>query len=265
MHALKLACRSEEKDWLLADLWSRDTEGVTEIEQPDGTWVLEAFFAEPFDAKEFRLFGAAWQQHGDEDWAESWKLAWEPIEVGRTWFLVPDWRDDPAPSGRHRLVVHARQASGSGYQPPTQLALEAIEEFVHPKDRFLDWGTGSGILSAAASSIGASSIVACDVDEAAALEAAANFASRDVPVALFAGSGRALRPKLFDVVVANMNAVAIIESHEEIARVTRPGGRVILSGFKSRRMEHVQKAFAGLGFQVLKRFAKSDWRCLVLS
>lgn len=265
MHALKLACRTDEKDWVLADLWSRDTEGITEIEQPDGTWMLEAFFAEPFDAKEFRAFGAAWQQHGDEDWAESWKRTWEPMEVGRTWFLVPDWRDDPAPPGRHRLVVHARQASGSGYQAPTQLALEAIEDFVNPKERFLDWGTGSGILSAAASLLGAGSIVACDVDEAAAIEASANFAAREIPALLFTGSGRSLRPRIFDVVAANMNAVAIIESHEEIARVTRPGGRLILSGFKSRRMDAVRKSFAGLGFQVLRKYQKDDWRCLVMS
>lgn len=265
MHALELRCGSGDKDWLIAELWSLDTEGVTEIEQPGGSWILEAFFDAPFDPKQFRQYGAQWREQADQDWAESWKIAWEPLTVGRTWFLVPDWRDDPAPPGREKLVVHARQASGSGYQPPTQLALEAIEDFSHPRESFLDWGTGSGILSAAAHLRKASRIVACDIDVEAAREASANFRAQGIPALLFAGSGRALKSRSFDVVAANMNATALVECHEEIGRVARPGARLILSGFKSGRMDNVISAFAGIGFHPRGKYGREDWRCVVLS
>jgi len=265
MHALKLRCRAGEKDWISAELWSLGTEGITEIDQPDGSIVLEAFFADRIDTREFRLFEPEWIEHGEQDWAEAWKQKWEPLLVGRRWFLVPDWRDDPAPARRLRLVVHARQASGSGYQPATQLALEAIEEFVHPKDRFLDWGCGSGILSSAAHLLHAAEVVACDVDPDAAWEARANFESRGVPALLFVGSGRALRGGHFDVVAANMNAAAILSCHEDLVRVARIGGRLILSGFKERRSGSLRAAFQKAGLRMVREYRQEDWRCLVLS
>ncbi len=264
MHALKLRCRVDEKDWISAVLWELGTEGVTERELPDGSLELEAFFAAKVTAREFALFEPRWVEHGDEDWAESWKTAWKPLEVGRRWFLTPDWRDDPAPEGRMKLVVHARQASGSGYQPATQLALIAMEEWVHARDRFLEWGCGSGILSSAAHLLGARAIVACDVDAAAALEAVANLSARAVPADVFVGTGRSLRPGCFDVVAANMNAAAIEGYASELARSTRPGGRLILSGFKSRRAKGVAAMMAAAGLSVRREYSHEDWRCLVM-
>lgn len=257
MHALRLRCRAEEKDGWIAELWSRGTEGITEREQPDGSWELDAFFSVAFESPV-----GEWIEVDERDWAESWKDAWEPIAVGQRWFLVPDWRDDAAPEGRVRLVVHARQASGSGYQPATQLALEAMEDHVRAGDSVFDWGVGSGILCAAARLLGAGRITGCDVDASALAEARENLALD--PVALFRGSGRSMRTGAFDVVVANVNAATILESAVELARIVRLCGVLILSGFKVRRVESVESALAALGLATVRRYQREHWHCLVM-
>ena len=257
MHALRLRCRAAERDAWIAEFWSLGTEGVTEREQPDGSWELEAFFPARFD-----VAAGEWWEVAERDWSEAWKDAWVPIAVGRGWFLVPDWRDDPAPDGRLRLVIHARQASGSGYQPATQLALEAVEDNVGAGDSFFDWGVGSGILCSAARLLGARRIVGCDVDANALAEARVNLGP--APVGLFVGSGRSMRTGSFDVVAANVNAATIVEYAGEMARIVRAGGALILSGFRSRSMGVLEDVFAVVGMRVATRYQREDWRCLVL-
>ena len=73
-------------------------------------------------------------------------------------FLVPEWRDDPAPEGRVRLIMHPGIACGTGTHAATRLCLTAMERHVAAGDSVLDVGTGSGILADAARVLGASPV-----------------------------------------------------------------------------------------------------------
>lgn len=233
-----------------SELWERGTQGITEHALPGGEVELEAFFDAPF----------AWP--GGGEWHSVEETAWvdtfDPFAVGERLYLVPAWRDDPTPPGRVRLTVHARQASGSGYQPATQLALEALERFLRPGDRVLDVGTGSGILCAAAELLGAGMRFACDVDPVALAEAREN----QTPAALFAGSARSIASGSMDLVAANLNAQALLMLHADLVRVLRPDGRLILSGFQHRNLDRVARAFDAL--TVCATLAAGRWHAVVL-
>jgi ribosomal protein L11 methyltransferase len=236
MHTLAVECAEGDRDWLIAEFYERGTLGVIETDMPGGRVVLEAFFEARFDPEPFARWTPAWRVRTPD--AESWQAAWEPLCVGERFFLVPAWRGDPAPSNRLRLEIHAGMASGSGYHAPTQLMLEAMEEFLRPGDRFLDVGTGSGILSAAANLLEAGVVFACDPDRDAIAEAAAHGVEN-----LFRGSARSVRSGSMDVVAANLNAAALAQLGDDLVRVLRPGGRLILSGFRSHQVNRIRAAF----------------------
>src|SRR6185312_10980629 len=88
----------------------------------------------------------------------------QPMEVGQRFYLVPEWRDDPAPEGRFRVTVNPGMAFGTGVHETTQLCIEALEDFVQPGMIVLDVGTGSGILATVARLLGAERAIACDND-----------------------------------------------------------------------------------------------------
>jgi ribosomal protein L11 methyltransferase len=155
------------------------------------------------------------------------------------------------------LAVYARQASGSGYQPATQLALEALEKHLHQGDRFLDVGAGSGILSAAAELLGAGPRFACDIDLEALAEARENL----TPAHLFGGSPRSIAADSMDLVAANLNAEALLNLQSDLLRVLAPGGRLILSGFTLRNADHLSQSFAA---EVLESLASGNWRAVIL-
>jgi ribosomal protein L11 methyltransferase len=243
----------EERERLLAELAGRGTLGVTETEEG-----IEAFFEGRFDASFLNSYEPVWVGERSIDWVAVSRAGMEPEAVGERLFLVPDWLDAAAPEGRLRLVVHAGQASGSGYSDPTRLALEALERHLRGGEVVLDVGTGSGILTAAAHLLGAGRLLACEIDEDAAEHAKANL--RDVPAMLWVGSPRSLAGGVADLVVANLNGETILALDKELRRVLHPGGVMVLSGIREKRVEEVRGAFADL--EMLAQAARGQWRSL---
>lgn len=249
MYALRVECCREDKDLLVAELCDRGTAGIIEEDLAGGRCRLRAFFEIPFE-----MNGGSWEWQEPKDWVAESQALWAPRLVGERFFLVPAWRDDPTPPGRLRLEFQTGMACGTGWHPATQLALEALERQVQPGATVLDVGAGSGILSMAAALLDADRVFACDIDPAAV--AAASGRCRQA--CFFVGSARSVRSGSIDVLVANINAEALIQLAEEISRVLKPGGRAILSGFQARHLERVQAAFP-----VREALTQEEWAAVV--
>jgi ribosomal protein L11 methyltransferase len=253
MVSLFLNCNSEQKDYLVEQLWELGTSGIVER---DGE--LQAFFDERFDASRFSAHDPRWQEEAPTDWVKAFEDSWQPFAVGRRFFLVPKWRGDPAPEGRIRLTIHPGRACGTGWHPATQLSLTALEEYLKPGDTMLDLGTGSGILAEAAMLLGARFVAACDIDREAVAVARGNITQPGV--ALYAGSVRSVASRSVDLVMANINAETIAMLMPEIARVARD--RVILTGFPERDAARVRGSLAG-AFREVAELEQDGWICLV--
>jgi ribosomal protein L11 methyltransferase len=260
MFSLEVESEGEAKDLLIAELWERGSTGMMETDLPGGRCLLRAFFEDEADADSLqRQFAATIERHAPRDWVEFSRAGWEPICVGASLYLVPEWLQDPAPSGRFRIEINPGLACGSGYHEATQLCLEAIEEYVSPAMTVLDVGSGSGILSIASALLGARRVVACDVDPVAVEIAGANLRRAGVGVQLFRGSADAIRTGSVDLIVSNISASASIELAAEFLRCLAPGGRCIASGFESWEAAAVEAAFDRAGAIVKRKAFKGQW------
>lgn len=239
MVSLRLECTTEKKDDLVAAMWERDTQGITEIDLNANRTRLIAFFLEPFEASEFAAYDPLWEEEPDVDWAAETRAAWPARLVGERFFVVPPWNEDETPAGRVRLVINPGVGFGTGADLTTQLCLEALERELRPEDTVFDFGTGSGILALAASALGAKSVNAADIDLDAVMAARVDLPAR---VGVFVGSIRSIRNESVDVLLANLNAETIANHAGEMRRVLRKDGRVIISGVPPRHGQRVIKA-----------------------
>ncbi len=258
MFALALDCAPWEADFLIAELWEAGCRGITEL--PDG---LQAFFDEEDAAllERFALNRPSLKPVEVRDWIQISQAAWEPFTVGERFFLVPEWRTDPAPEGRVRIPINPGLACGTGFHEATQLCLEAIEAS-SPFDTLLDVGTGSGILSVAASLLGARRVIACDDDPVAAGIARANFAAASAEVLLFIGSASSVQPATASGIVCNISAAAASRMAPALLRALRPGGIVFVSGFEAQEQTGVEAAIESAGGRIDARRRKNDWALL---
>jgi ribosomal protein L11 methyltransferase len=249
MFSIFLRCAPDEEDWLTAELWEQKTSGVAD--EPGG---LRAFFEDEAGTGEmlqrFARFRPELRIEAETDWAQVARDAWPPMLVGERFFLVPPWRDDPAPAGRLRLEIDPGMACGTGRHPATQLCIEAMERYVRPGSTVVDVGTGSGILSAAAQLLGAERVIACDID-ADAVE----IARCRVGAAFFVGTVDAVASETADVIIANINSETIERLRPDFERVRKQEGVLILSGFPE--WDAVE------GFTVAEMLRRDEWVCLV--
>jgi ribosomal protein L11 methyltransferase len=224
MFSLDLDCTQETKDLLIADFWELGSSGIVEL---DAT-LLRVFFDDDAQAPAMsERFAAPAHIWDNIDWVAESRRNIEPMEVGSQFFLVPQWRDDPTPPGRLRIEINNGLAFGTGRHETTRLCLEFLEQLVKPGMTVLDIGTGSGILAQAAKLLGATRVIACDIDPLAVEVAAA------AGIHAFIGSAPALASGHADLLVANISPEALRELAAEFPRLLKSGGQAILSGVEA--------------------------------
>jgi ribosomal protein L11 methyltransferase len=270
---LELTCRLEpELDEGLAELLSAvpvlgaqvlsaDPESISVVIYLDGSRAADAAVLrgvlESAGARDLVL-----RELGAEDWLAGWRTSARPFEVGERWWIDPH-PDAPtaAPDGRLRLAVEPRSAFGSGTHESTRLVLAELEQLPLAGRSVLDVGTGSGILAVAAASLGASPVVAFDLDPEAVWVSRRTVAEqrRRVGVLMFAGPLDALSNRPFDIVLCNMIT--------EESRPLLPGirgrlttrGHLVLSGALAHEADQLRADLRRAGLAVRMERQLGEW------
>ena len=107
----------------------------------------------------------------EEDWANSWKRHYEPIQISERLVIKPSWLERSDDENLVEILLDPGMAFGSGTHETTQLCLQLLEQHVKPTDYVVDVGTGSGILAIAASKLGCKGVYAVDLDAMAVVRA----------------------------------------------------------------------------------------------
>ncbi|MCG6872872.1 MAG: 50S ribosomal protein L11 methyltransferase [Gammaproteobacteria bacterium] len=180
----------------------------------------------------------------DQDWERAWMERFRARPVCERLWIVPGWNPDGAPAGVASLLLDPGLAFGSGEHPTTRLCLEWLcQQQLHDQE-LIDYGCGSGVLALAALKLGARAAVGVDND-ARALAASTENARRNGLQGRFRASspGAAeLRPA--HIVIANIVAGTLLDLRDSLLALTRPGGRLLLTGLLTDQADSVATAYA---------------------
>jgi ribosomal protein L11 methyltransferase len=210
----------------------------------------------------------------DEDWANAWKQYFKPIRISERLTIKPTWEEYTPTPGELILELDPGMAFGTGTHATTSLCLRTLEKIVKPGDDVIDVGTGSGILSIAASKLGAHHVLAVDLDPVAVSSANENVRlngqEQQVTVKLsdLLGVLKASETEAsselgvtlpVQVVIANILAEIILLFVDDVYEVLKPGGYYIASGIITSKEAVVEKALIAARFTIIDKSYDSDW------
>ena len=176
----------------------------------------------------------------EQDWVRLTQAQFQPMRItGRMWVL-PSWHEAVEPDAIN-LVIDPGLAFGTGSHATTRLCLQWLETHLHPQERVLDYGCGSGILAIAAKRLGAGTVVGTDVDPQAIDASRANAAVNHVECTFVEPD--ALTDEAFDLVVANILTNPLRMLAPAIAARVRVDGRIVLSGILAEQAPSIVAAY----------------------
>lgn len=198
----------------------------------------------------------------------------EPLRIGRKLLVVTTraqkkyWESKyPA---RKLLVIPASLAFGTGEHATTQMCLKQIAQINDWEEKkFLDIGTGTGILAISARILGCAQVEAFDNDpraiEVAKENERENFSKKFTLPPInwkVCGIEKFKKNAAYDFLAANLYSELLIRHSSQIARALKPGGMLLLSGIFEDQIDTVKKTFNSLSLQPMHLKRKGQWWCV---
>ncbi len=207
------------------ELWEMGTAGI--VEEPTG---LRAFFEDTVERQSvYSKLASSQADTRDEtpfDTSRTVPVECDPILIGQRFFVAPSWVTELTPPGRVRLTIDTSSAFGSGRHESTQLCMEALEKYLKAGNSVADIGCGSGILSAAASALGAGTVISCDIHHSSV-----QTAQTSIQTPVFVGSADGIRDHAADLVLANLSVKILDLVAHDLQRIAKTDGLIVIGGF----------------------------------
>ena len=198
------------------------------------------------------------------DWNSEWKKHYKPFEVGNKLVIKPSWEEYNSSSDRLIIEIDPGGAFGSGTHETTSMCMEMLEENVTPDVDVFDIGCGSGILGIAAAKLGAKSVIAVDLDEAAVMTTKDNAERNNVDSRFDVRHGNLMDvvQGQADIVVANIIADIIILLSKDVRTFMKPGGLFISSGIIDTKVDDVKNGLEAAGFEIVEIRRRGEWAAI---
>jgi len=248
MLALRVVVPTADEEAAVAALWDAGTRGIEVRPSTADRVELLAYFDDDVSpaAVASALPGAALDPVPvpDVDWVARFREGFRAFDAGR-FRIVPAWDTSPSVTSA-TLVVDPGRAFGTGTHETTRLCLASLEELAARRHlgRTLDLGAGTGLLAIAASRLGASPVVAADIDSEATASARIHARLNSAPLRVVrADGGRGLRAGAFDLVLANLMALFLVDRAAEVCALVAPGGALVLSGLLAGDVPEVRAVY----------------------
>lgn len=237
------------------------------------------------------------REPADINWNETWENeGFEPIYIDNQ-LVVCDTRhevnvndddnvdvndddndDDNANGGGNkmrRLLIHPRQAFGTGSHQTTRMLLSTLLQMKVEGLRVIDAGCGTGILGFLCLMQGASYVLAYDIDDWSVRNTQDNAILNELDINkldVLHGDSSVLidaainRPdeEKFDLLIANINRNILLGDMTRFMRSLRPSARILFSGFYEEDVPYLLDAAAPYGFKLELKRNDGEWAMLLL-
>lgn len=201
------------------------------------------------------------------DWTEKWKASVRAHDLGAL-TVTPPWLADGMDPAR-TIIIEPAMAFGTGEHQTTRGVLRLLRAIIRPGDRVADLGAGSAVLAIGAAKLGASAVIAIEIDPDAIENAEENVARNGVAdaVTVVEGDAALLLPLVAPVrvITANIISSVLLQILPAIKAALTADGEAILSGILVAERDEMLAAFDDLGWTVEREDVEEAWWSVAIS
>lgn len=194
-----------------------------------------------------------------KNWNVTWESDYDPIVVdGRCRIRAPFHASGEE---KYEIEIMPKMSFGTGHHETTYLMVRMMLDMKFKGKEVLDMGCGTGVLAILACKMGASEILAIDIDPWSYENSLENV-SRNACRMIRVKQGDAnLLPSAgtFDIILANINLNILLADTKAYAQCLNKGGILLLSGFYKEDLQVITAACETEGLSLENFIEKNNW------
>lgn len=195
-----------------------------------------------------------------QNWNAEWESHFEPIDIlnGTCYIRAPFHEPRRA---RYEIVIMPKMSFGTGHHATTHLMVEQMLALDFNGASVLDMGSGTGILAILAAMRGAVVVDAVDIDEWAYENCLENIQTNEVQTVVcpILGDVTAIRGKIYDYILANINRNILMADMPHYAESLRRGGLLLVSGILEADVDTIVRTAREAGLHQTATNTREGW------
>ncbi len=200
----------------------------------------------------------------NKNWNEEWEKKINIVEVSDKIVIKPSFKDYDERENQIIITIDPKMSFGTGEHATTKIVLQLLEKHFLTNSKVLDVGSGTAVLSIAASKLGAKEVIAIDNDEWCFLNGIENVEKNNVSnITVLHSTIEKIKEDGFDLILANINKNVLLNIRKDISSKCKKSGLVILSGILATDEDEIKRQFTQIGLTAFDKKQIDEWIGLV--
>lgn len=200
-----------------------------------------------------------------QNWNEEWEKNFDPTIVENLLTIKAPFHNQNF-NTQHTIIIEPKMSFGTGHHATTWMMCKLMAEFDFAESSVLDYGCGTGILAIYSSLLGASDIIAIDIDEWAYENTIENAERNKVSgITAIRGDIKMVPERKYDFIFANINLNVLKKDIPILSKRMNKGSIIFFSGFLNNELPQIVKACSDNGLLFAKELQKDNWTACIFN
>ena len=250
----------EQRDIILGKLSQEGFESFIEEKDVLIAYIPSRLFNQEKIGSLLGEFQVSWKSSSipEQNWNEEWERHYDPVLISDKCYIRAPFHP-PLKGMQFDIIIEPKMSFGTAHHETTALMIQLMMECEFNGKKVLDMGCGTGILAIFARKLGASDVLAVDIDNWSYQNCLENINRNKVDkICVKLGNVQVINDHGFSIILANINRNVLLGDLPAYSKMIKEG-ELLLSGFYKEDIPVITDKAERTGFQFLTLKTKNNW------